>query len=178
MANSVIILKYLGDYGFSIYHAAYRSEAMTPLVGVAESFIKNRFVRKGSIMHRKMKMQFFTGTILGIIVAVILATPGISPCAGSNANRPKEPSTVNKGERPVHPGYPFLFDKIGRLDRITDNEAVISDSLYHISAAATYHTPRRGNASRSRFRVGDHVGCLINADGDIASLWLISRNSR
>ena len=116
-------------------------------------------------MPRIINTRFFTVTIFGFIIAFILFASGIIPYAGAE-------------ERPVHPGYPKFFDKIGRLERLADGEAVVSDSLFRVSASATYHTPRQRNASRSRFRPGDRVGCLINADGEIESIWFISRNRR
>ena len=129
-------------------------------------------------MYRKLKTRFFTVTMFGFIIAVIIFTPGISLHAGSVPSRSNGPSVTNVGERPVHPGYPEIFDFIGRVDRIANGEAVISDSLYRVSSSASYHAPGPSNALRSRFRAGDRVGCLINADDEIESIWLISRKGR
>jgi hypothetical protein len=129
-------------------------------------------------MYRKIKTKLLTVAIFGFITAVILFTPGISPCADTETSRRNRSSITNSGERPLHPGYPNIFDNIGRIDRISDGEAVISDSLYRVAPSVTYHAPGRSNASRSRFQAGDRVGCLINADGEIESIWLISRKGR
>jgi hypothetical protein len=89
----------------------------------------------------------------------------IKPLPGSNI--------VYNGEQPVYPGYPHLFDIVGRIDRISARQAVIDDSLHEISLTAAYHTPRHRDVSSARIRVGDIVGCLTNSDNEIESIWLI-----
>ena len=101
---------------------------------------------------------------------VSYAKAEMKPLPGSNI--------VYNGEQPVHPGYPHLFDIVGRIDRISARQAVIDDSLHEISLTAAYHTPRHQNVSSARIRVGDIVGCLTNSDGEIESIWLIVRNKR
>jgi hypothetical protein len=81
-------------------------------------------------------------------------------------------------ERPIHPGYPKAFDNLGRVDRIADGEVVISDSLFRLSPDVTYHRPGDRRASRSGFHTGDYVGCLMNAAGEVESIWLIRGRKR
>jgi hypothetical protein len=69
--------------------------------------------------------------------------------------------------------YPDRFDGTGRIDRITVDEIVIDDTLYRFSRNAEFATPTRRHALKAWFRVGDHVGFLINAKYEIISLWLI-----
>ena len=135
-------------------------------------------LKKGTIMHSRINPRLLRLIIAGMIIMIISIAPGfvayakaeIKPLPGSNI--------VYNGEQPVHPGYPHLFDTVGRIDRISERQAVIDDSLHQISPTATYHTPRHHNVSAARFRVGDIVGCLTNSDGEIESIWLIVRNKR
>ena len=78
------------------------------------------------------------------------------------------------GERTHFPSYyPEKFDGIGRIDRIARDEIVISDSLYKLSPNATYATPRRKTAPRTRLDIGNLVGFVANERNEIVSLWLI-----
>ena len=116
--------------------------------------------------------------LLSAIFTILLMTPVVSPTAMADPINFERSETEYTGETPVHPGYPRLFDNVGRIDRLADSEAVIDDSLYSLSPTATFHTPRQRSASQSRFREGDLVGCLTNENGEIESIWLISRNTR
>ena len=116
--------------------------------------------------------------LAGLIFAVMGFAPGNGPDAEAGSNNLGRSNLVVTGETPVHPGYPRLFDNIGTLDRLTTSEAVIGDSLYRISNSVTYHVPGPRDVSGSRLHAGDFVGCLFSADGEIESIWLISRNSR
>ena len=129
-------------------------------------------------MYQKIKTKFFTVTICGIMTAVMLLAPGINPCADAESRRMGGSAVTNVSDNPLYPGYPEDFDSIGRLDRIADEEVVISDVLYRLSPSAAYHTPNHSNASPSRFHDGDYVGCLIDESGEIESIWLISRAER
>jgi hypothetical protein len=78
------------------------------------------------------------------------------------------------GERTRFPTYyPEKFDGIGRIDRIARDEIVISDSLYKLSPYATYATPKRKTAQRTRLDIGNLVGFVANEKNEIVSLWLI-----
>ena len=78
------------------------------------------------------------------------------------------------GERADFPSYyPERFDGIGRIDRIARDEIVISDSLYKLSPYATYATPKRKTAQRTRLDIGNLVGFVANEKNEIVSLWLI-----
>ena len=129
-------------------------------------------------MYINIKTRFIEALLAGLIFAVMTFTPGIGPDAEAGSSNIGRSKLVVTGETPVHPGYPRLFDNIGTIDRLTAGEAVIDDSLYRISHSATYHVPGPRDVSGSRLHAGDFVGCLLSADGEIESIWLISRNSR
>ena len=125
-----------------------------------------------------IKTRLIEAMLAGLIFAVMALTPGIGPDVEAGSSNFGRSKLVVTGETPVHPGYPRLFDNVGTLDQLTATEAVISDSLYRISHSATYHVPGPRDVSGSRLHAGDFVGCLLRADGEIESIWLISRNSR
>ena len=129
-------------------------------------------------MYRKVKTRYFEVAVSGIVTAVILFMPYVSSWAGSDTRRTGVRAGLYEAERPIHPGYPTAFDKRGRINRIATEEVVISDSLYRLSPAVTYHTPARSYTSRTRFHQGDVVGCLMNADGEIESIWLLRSRGR
>ena len=129
-------------------------------------------------MHINIKQRFFEAVLIGLIFAVIIFTPGSCPDAAAGSKNRGKSNIVITGETPVHPGYPRLFDNIGTIDRLTPREAVIDDSIYRLSLSATYHLPGARQVSRTNFKEGDMVGCLITADGEIESMWLISRKGR
>jgi hypothetical protein len=124
------------------------------------------------------KTRLIEAMLAGLILAVMAFTPGIGPDAEAGSSNLGRSKLAVTGETPVHPGYPRLFNNIGTIDQLTATEAVISDSRYRISNSATYHVPGPRDVSGSRLHAGDYVGCLHTADGEIESIWLISRNSR
>jgi hypothetical protein len=143
------------------------------------AMVKNRFIwRKGINMRINIKTRLFEAVLTGLIFAIMIFSPAIIPDAEAGSRNLGRSNIVVTGETPVHPGYPRLFDIIGTLDRLTAMKAVIDDSMYHISNSATYHVPGPRDVAGSRLHAGDMVGCLITADGEIESMWLISGNSR
>ncbi len=129
-------------------------------------------------MYIDIKNRFFAAMLSGLIFAALNIAPGGCPDAVAGSKNRGKSSIVVTGETPVHPGYPRLFDNIGAIDRLTAREVVIDDSLYRISHSVTYHLPGAREVSRTRFRAGDLVGCLLTDDGKIVSMWLISRKGR
>ena len=129
-------------------------------------------------MHINIKKRFFEAVLVGLICAVMNFMPGNCPDAAAGLKNRARSNIVITGETPIHPGYPRLFDNIGTIDSLTDREAVIDDSLYRLSYSASYHMPGGRAVSRNRFKTGDMVGCLITADGEIESMWFISRKGR
>lgn len=129
-------------------------------------------------MQPHIKIRLSGVMLAGVILAVLIVAPGMVLDAKAGSKNDGRSKIVYTGEKPVHPGYPRLFDIVGRIDRLTATEAVIDDSLHRISPSATYHAPGHRDASRSRFHQGDAVGCLTNADGGIESVWLISEKKR
>jgi hypothetical protein len=133
---------------------------------------------KGITMQLHFNIRLTGIAAAVVILALLLVVPGlVSDANAGSKNRGRSKIAVT-GETPLYPGYPRLFDNVGRIDRITATEAVIDDSLHRISPFATYHAPGYRDALRSRFRRGDVVGCLINAAGEIESIWLISAKNR
>ena len=129
-------------------------------------------------MYSKLKMRFFAVIICGFIAAGILFAPGIGLGAGTESRRMGAAAITLDVDNPLHPDYPGAFDNVGRVDRIADDEVVISDSIFQLSPAVSYHTPDNSRASRSDFHTGDYVGCLINASGEVESIWLIRGRER
>jgi hypothetical protein len=129
-------------------------------------------------MHINIKKRFFEAVLVGLICAVMNFMPGNCPDAAAGSKNRGRSNIVITGETPIHPGYPRLFDNIGTIDSLTDRETVIDDTLYRLSHSASYHMPGARTVSRNRFKTGDMVGCLITADGEIESMWLISRKGR
>ena len=127
-------------------------------------------------MNINNKTRLIEAVLAGLIFAVMTFAPGIGSDAAAGSSSLRRSNIVVTGETPVHPGYPRIFDNIGTIDRLTAGEAVIDDSLYRISHSATYHAPGSRDISGSRLQPGDFVGCLLTADGEIESIWLISRN--
>jgi hypothetical protein len=122
--------------------------------------------------------RLFKAVLAGFFFVVMAFAPGIGPDAEAGSRNPGKSNIVYTGEAPVHPGYPRLFDNIGTIDRFAAGEVVIDDSLYRVSNSVRYHVPGPRDVSRSRFHAGDFVGCLITANGEIESIWLISPNNR
>ena len=129
-------------------------------------------------MHINIKKRFFEAVLVGLIFAVMNFMPGYCSDAAAGSKNCGRSNIVITGETPIHPGYPRLFDNIGTIDSLTAREAVIDDSLYRMSHSATYHLPGGHAVSRTHFKAGDMVGCLISANGEIESIWLISRKGR
>ena len=129
-------------------------------------------------MHINIKKRFSEAVLVGLIFAVMNFMPSNCPDATAGSKNRGKSNIVITGETPIYPGYPRLFDNIGTIDSLTDREAVIDDTLYRLSHSASYHMPGGRAVSRNRLKTGDMVGCLITADGEIDSMWLISRKGR
>jgi len=72
---------------------------------------------------------------------------------------------------PAH--YPDGFDAMGRIERISETEVVIDDTLYQFAAHAEFNTPERNNVSLYTFKPGAMVGFMKSGKKQIISLWLI-----
>lgn len=86
-------------------------------------------------------------------------------------------TALSNAEEPVHPGYPFVFDVTGKLDRISETQLVIDDSLYKLSSSTTYHMPDTSFPKLSDFQEKDRVGVILKDDQsiEIISVWLIKK---
>ena len=89
-------------------------------------------------------------------------------------------NTIVTAEEPIHPGYPYVFDVTGKLDRISNKKIVIEDTLFKLSSSTTYQTPDITFANPSDFRINDQVGIVLNnekneASKEVVSVWLIKK---
>jgi hypothetical protein len=129
-------------------------------------------------MVLNINKRLFKAVHIAMVIVAMAFTPGIGPDAEAGSKNRGRSDIAYTGETPVHPGYPQLFDNVGTIGRLAAGEVVIDDSLYRLSNSAAYYVPGPYAVSRSRFKAGDRVGCLITVDGEIESIWFISRNSR
>ncbi|MCP4629395.1 MAG: hypothetical protein GY850_38705 [bacterium] len=129
-------------------------------------------------MNRKIKTRLSTIILSGLILASMSLMPGLGLDARAKSKTFGNSEISYDGERPVHPRYPRLFDIVGQIDRIAADEAVIDDSLYRLSPAVAYHTPNHRNTLQSWLQVGDVVGCLIDSNGEIKSIWRIAEKEQ
>jgi len=74
--------------------------------------------------------------------------------------------------------YPRGFDGYGKIETIQKDGVVISDTGLKFSRQIQFATPRNRHAGIYDFRVGDTVAYLLNAKGEIASLWYIEFRKR
>lgn len=80
-------------------------------------------------------------------------------------------------EKPIHEGYPFVFDETGTLERMSSKEIVIGDTLYMLSSGTTFHAYDLVFPKASDFSKGDQLGIILNDKkrDTVASVWLIKR---
>jgi hypothetical protein len=109
------------------------------------------------MLARRFKLHLVTVTAALAVAALCLA-----PAAA--------------GDWPNH--YPDSFDGRGRIDRITNDEAVIGDRYYELALGLQCNTPEARSVSRLHFEKGDSVGFRLNDEGKIESLWLTDGVSR
>ena len=69
--------------------------------------------------------------------------------------------------------YPRGFDGYGKIEKIEQDSVVIGDNALKFSSGIKFATPRDSHAGIYDFNVGDTVAYLLNAKGEIASLWYI-----
>ena len=129
-------------------------------------------------MNRYINTSLSTIVLAAIILSSVLFMPGPDPVAEAKSKTYGRLEVTYDGERPVHRGYPRLFNIVGTIDRLTAEEAVIGDTLYRLSPGVAYHTPNQRYAMQSRIHEGDFVGCLIDSNGEIASMWRIAKKER
>ena len=125
-------------------------------------------------MNSNFTARLFTIILAGLILAGTCFMPGLNSNAWAKSEEMGKPKIAYDGERPVHPGYPRRFDIVGHLDRLAADEAVIDDSWYRLSPAVSYHTPNQRHTFQSRLDAGDAVGCQIDSNGEITSMWQIA----
>ena len=81
-----------------------------------------------------------------------------------------------KGEWGLPDHYPDGFDGWGHVERLTDEEVVIDDTLMALSPQAEFHTLTKSNVSRAEITVGSLTGFIKNTNNEIISLWMIQNN--
>ena len=86
-------------------------------------------------------------------------------------------AAVAMAEKPIHPGYPFVFDMQGTIDRIAETELVLDDVLCEFTSGTTFHAPDLIFSGPSDFKTGDQVGLMLGDGGkrEVLSVWLIER---
>ena len=116
---------------------------------------------KGVISLRKMSTM-----VLLIVLALFFGSIPL-PFATAHAQGSSERALI------LPKYYPDKFDDMGHIDRLEKNVIVIDDSLYRLAPSAEYATPTSRHTTIASFRVGNFVGCVTNAKGEIISLWLL-----
>ncbi len=101
---------------------------------------------------------------VGLILFFVITSPSLEP---SHAQERVKPEVVF----PKH--YPDGFDGIGHIDRISETQVVIDDTLYTFAPHATFNTPERTNVSLYTFKPGAWIGFMKSGKRQIISLWLI-----
>lgn len=86
-------------------------------------------------------------------------------------------------EKPIHPGYPFVFHVKGKLDRIApgENQIVIDDALFNLTESTTYHSFDDSFATSKSFSLGDRVGLIFQnreKREKVESVWLIEKHKK
>ena len=116
--------------------------------------------------------------IFGLTIALLGAGPLLpnQPLFAAEQTQRELPRV--DGETRLYPGYPYQFDGIGIIDRIGEEELVVSDELLILPIDADLHTPRSSSASKSSFGEGDYVGYQLDESGAIQSLWLLQKGNR
>jgi len=85
--------------------------------------------------------------------------------------------SVAFAEKPIHKGYPMVFNETGTISRLGSDKIVIGDTLLLLTKTTTYHAPGTTFGSRSLFQTGNFVGILTNPENtrEVLSLWLIKK---
>ena len=68
--------------------------------------------------------------------------------------------------------------RVGKLDRLGENEVVVNDFTIRFSTekeVAFYSKSSASAIPRSRFKVGDLVGCELDKKGRLEILWLFKK---
>jgi len=103
-----------------------------------------------------------------LALAVFLLSLGLTADAGQAQRR------YYREQWKLPEFYPRGFDGYGIIDRINNNEVVISDSFIKLSPKVKLNTPRSKNTSDYHFTRGKSVAYLLNENREIESLWLIT----
>ena len=102
--------------------------------------------------------------VIGLAFFFMSAALSLNPC---HAQQRVKPEVV----LPKH--YPDGFDGLGHIERISETEVVIDDSLYEFAPQSGFHTLERSNVSVYSFKPGSFVGFMKGGKRQIISLWLI-----
>ena len=108
-----------------------------------------------------------TAKKLSCVGMVLLFFGAALPSEPGHAQQRVKPEVV----LPAH--YPDGFDGLGHIERISETEVVIDDTLYKFAPHAEFNTPQRNNVSLYTFRPGAKVGFMKSGKKQVTSLWLI-----
>jgi len=75
--------------------------------------------------------------------------------------------------KPLYPGYPEIFDITGHKDNLGSDVITIDDMTYQLTPEVQLHGPY-GIISRSDIATGAQVGCMLDAQRQVISIWLIN----
>ena len=121
---------------------------------------------KNNMKRRLKSKRNIIISLFAMILMLAIISPGTSV---SGEYRLVKPEWV----MPAH--YPEWFHGWGRIGYIEGNEIVINDMDYRLSNSVKFHTPQYDLASRYDFSVGKLAGFLFDENGEIVSLWLITK---
>lgn len=104
------------------------------------------------------------------IIGILTACPVL---AGDTGILPIQPVPGIGGTETKPIGTPDSddFDGFGTIDRIGDNEIVIDDTLIKLNDQITFYSETGVAQSKTDFAVGNGVAFVLNAQGEIVSLW-------
>ena len=120
-----------------------------------------------NMMSRSIKTKSIFISLFAAILLLITIVPGPAVFCEYRLMKPE-------WKMPKH--YPQEgFHGWGLIDYFNGNDIVINDLSFKVSSYATFHTPDHPTASRYEFTPGKEAGFLFNDNGEIISLWMITK---
>ena len=112
--------------------------------------------------------HIITMMLLGLAIAgpALADTPGAA--AINRMPSMEEPYRAVQGQ-----AYIDEVHGIEYISRIDNNAILFHDTLIHLAADIKYYNQSGIRTSRSAFRVGQPAAYVLNAEGEIESLWEI-----
>ncbi len=119
--------------------------------------------------HTRMLSVIFLTCFTMILIPSWHCSPAY--CAGNDAG------ISFMDEKPLYPGYPVMFDILGKIYRVSESEIVINDTLLKLTRTTLFVTPYTKNAGISRFQKGDIAGIKLGKNRQVISIWLIKKHT-